>query len=37
MLVASGMGAAGVEMVKPFEALEQTRRFLIEFKKRHRR
>ena len=37
MLVASGMGAAAVEMVKPFEALEQTRRFNIELDKRQKR
>jgi hypothetical protein len=37
MLIASGMGAAAVEMVKPFEALEQTRRFNIELDKRQKR
>ena len=34
VLLASGMGAAAVEMVKPFEALDETRRFNIEFDKR---
>lgn len=37
MLVASGIAAAAVEMVKPFEALEETRRFNIEFDKRQKR
>ena len=37
MLVASGIAAAAVEMVRPFEALEQTRRFHVEFDKRQKR
>jgi hypothetical protein len=37
MLVASGISAAAVEMIKPFEVLEETRRFNVEFEKRQRR
>jgi hypothetical protein len=37
MLVASGITAVAVEMVKPFEALEETRRFIAEFDKRQKR
>jgi FtsZ-interacting cell division protein ZipA len=37
MLVASGIAAAAVEMIKPFEVLEETRRFSIKFDKRQKR
>jgi flagellar biosynthesis GTPase FlhF len=37
MLAASVIPAGAVEMVKPFEALEQTRRFNLEFEKRQKR
>ena len=37
ILVASGIAAAAVEMVRPFEALEQSRRAMIEVDKRQKR
>jgi len=37
ILIASGIGAAAVEMVRPYEALEQSRRARIESDKRQKR
>jgi hypothetical protein len=37
ILVASGIAAAAVEMTRPIEALEQSRRAMIEFDKRQKR
>jgi sporulation protein YlmC with PRC-barrel domain len=37
ILMASGMGAMAVEMVRPLEALEQSRRAMIELDKRQKR
>jgi hypothetical protein len=37
ILVQSGIAAAAVEMVRPFEALEQSRRAMNELDKRQKR